>query len=121
MTAIPCKRPKVTVAPIYRGDGSFTPVSHDAGCHVPGCDWTYPADQRFMALRSDAEGQAAMHRQAHRAAVPTVLTKTLDSGRLVDQCQHCGWVTPEGFTTVDDRKRRIDGHLVEHHGLVSCS
>ncbi len=107
MTAIPCKRPAVPVV-----DNKGMAATY---CRVPGCDWKYGP-----GVKTDVEQQAAWHRRDHRAAVPTVLTKTLDSGRLVDQCQHCGWVTPEGFTTIDDRKRRVDSHLIEHHGLVSC-
>jgi hypothetical protein len=106
-TTIPCKRPKITTEPHPGVSGLW-----NHACAVPGCGWS------FISVKSAQEPK--WHREDHRRAVPLVLPKTLDNGRLVDQCQHCGWVTPEGFTTIDDRKRKLDEHLVDHHGLVSC-
>lgn len=115
---IPCKRPKVTVSPIYRGDDSFDPVSHDADCHVPGCTWTYPADKQFMALKSDAEGQATMHRAEHRAAVPYV--EILDLGVYTVVTCVCGHQH-----RVQGNKTAVAEHVTYHlshdHGLVTCS
>lgn len=109
---IPCKRPRVTV------DQRVDRDAFDVNCRVPGCDFTYPRDKTFVALKSDAESTAARHRQEHRVAVPRIETKVLDSGREAEQCQHCGWVTTSHTKT--DRRAQVDYHLSSHHGLVSC-
>lgn len=113
--AIPCKRPKVTVTPRSPGDDR-----HDADCHVPGCSWTYPADKRFMALKSDANEQATRHRAEHRAAVPAHLLEPIDGGGYRASCQ-CGAIASETALTRTDAQAWLDHHLSAAHGLVVCS
>lgn len=115
MTAIPCKRPKVTVTP-------RTPVDdrHDADCHVPACAWTYPADKQFMALKSDAEWQATAHRREHREAVPTTLVEPLEGGGYRASCQ-CRAIASEMPLTWTDAQAWLDYHLSAEHGLAVCS
>lgn len=113
MTTIPCKRPKVTVG--QRGD------TYVVRCDVPGCGFQYPADARYVAVKTDADQHAGLHRSQHRNAVPRVRQSTVSDevAVKVDVCA-CGWVTPEGFSTVADRKRKLDEHLSAAHGLVVC-
>lgn len=109
-TVIPCMRPKVDVIP----HPSNVAGAYQAVCAVPTCGWTY------NSVKTACQEAATRHRGLHRDAVPTVAVKQLDSGRTVEQCQFCGWVTPVGYSTVEDRKRQSDQHLTEHHGLVTC-
>lgn len=111
---IPCKRPKVDVQAADTGAGY---VGRTATCRVPGCAWSYGP-----GVKTDVEQHASLHRTHHRNAVPRTRPSTVTdeiSVRL-DLCE-CGWVTPEGFTTVADRKRKLDEHLATTHGLVVCA
>jgi hypothetical protein len=110
---IPCKRPKVTVEP--RTDSDTFLVR----CHVPRCGFQYPQDLKFHALKSDADGMAAMHRQAHRAAVPEtrIVKPMIDRPGYGAECA-CGWsVGPDRTRT--DAQSSLDHHLSSAHGLVT--
>lgn len=114
-TAIPCKRPKVTVAETAKHSGSFV-----VSCLVPGCGFRYPASTSTgTAIKTDAEEQARRHRDGHRRAVPQV-TVVQGARRSVDHCCACGWVTPPDQFTLADRKASLDYHLSREHGLVTC-
>lgn len=68
---IPCKRPKVSVGRVAGRKG------YVASCEVTddtssSCDWTYPRSERGIALVSDAEYHARMHRAQHRAAAQQI-------------------------------------------------
>lgn len=58
----PCRRPRVSVTREAGRKG------HVARCEVDDCGWTYPRTDRGIALVSDAEYHARMHRAEHRAA-----------------------------------------------------
>lgn len=114
MTAIPCKRPNVTVEPSPEYLGLFDHV-----CHVPGCGWTY------RSVKSDHLG-APHHRQAHRDAVPGIVDDhILDVlGRVQapgSKCQDCGWRSPSTCATKADVRFVVEDHLTHVHGLVVCS
>lgn len=113
-TTIPCKRPKVVVVARHPGSDA-----HDAVCQVTRCGWTYPADTRFVAFKSDAQERATSHRAEHRRGVPVVEDVELDD-RPATRCTACGWTTPAGFTTRTDRDRLIGNHLADHHGVVKA-
>lgn len=110
---IPCKRPKVTVEP--RTDSDTYLVT----CQVPRCGFQYPQDLKFHALKSDADGMAAMHRRAHRAAVPEVDLARGSRG-FVATCA-CGWQSYDGAeTSRQSVEQTLNYHLTSAHGLVSC-
>lgn len=102
----PCKRPTVEVVQM-----SLDGLGWSALCHVTGCDWAYR-----KAMKVDAQEQAKRHRAAHRDAVPATFNDVVDD-RPVTRCA-CGWVTPVGFTTRNDRDRVTHTHLADAHGLV---
>lgn len=113
MNTIPCKRPKVTVDP--RPDDRNT--TFDVTCHVPGCRFTYPADKQFCALSADANDQARMHRQAHRAAVPAT---RIEKDPLYDvYCDACGGHR-RSFDTRREAQVWLDEHLATEHRVVAC-
>jgi hypothetical protein len=115
MNTIPCKRPKVTIE--ARLDADTVIVR----CHVPRCGFQYPADLQYHALKSDADGQATMHRQGHRAAVPKTTLEKGPTGAYWATCA-CGWsnATHPGVTTRTDVAMALDYHLSTAHGLVTC-
>lgn len=67
---IACKRPKVSVGRVTgrKGYVASCEVSDETG----SCDWTYPRTDRGIALVSDAEYHASMHRAQHRSAARRV-------------------------------------------------
>lgn len=123
MSAIPCKRPKVVLEPRTTSPGE---ARYDAYCRVPGCSWTYPADKQFMALKSDAEARATMHRREHRDAVPKTDVGLKPAGPNYEHrgyyaaCLTCMLDSPAGKSTRADVDAWLDYHLSTEHGLVTC-
>lgn len=116
---IPCKRPKVTVEP--RTDSDTFLVR----CHVPRCGFQYPQDLKFHALKSDADGMAAMHRRAHRAAVPETSVGLRPAGPNYEHRGYvatcgCGWESADGKLTRSDVDATLANHLSTAHGLAVC-
>lgn len=111
MSAIPCKRPRVTV------DQRVDHDAFDVNCRVPGCDFTYPRDKSFVAIKSDAEATAARHRQQHRVAVPRTWIERDPEYDVF--CEPCGGHR-RTFGTRTDAQAWLSYHLSTDHGLVSC-
>ncbi len=106
-TPAPCKRPKVTVAPVGNVDLTL------ASCEVPTCDWTYGP-----ALKSDAQQQATWHRRVHRDAVPNA--RVVHDVEYDVHCEPCGGHC-RTFGTRVDAQAWLVYHLSTEHGLVTCS
>jgi hypothetical protein len=113
VTAIPCKRPKVTIDPHPNGQSD----AKVATCHVPACGWTYPRDLQFVALASDAQGEATRHRGEHKRAVPE--TRIVRDVEWDAYCQPCG-----GHRRTLGTRAEAETWLAEHlrveHGVVTC-
>lgn len=109
-TISPCRRPKVTVEP--RDDAD----TYIVRCHVTGCGFQYPQDLQFHALKSDADGQATMHRRAHRDAVPNVPVERTGAGftALCETCDAGKYLA--GRSEADEW---VAHHLITTHGLVA--
>lgn len=103
MTAIPCKRPKVTADPIAGSDL----VDHT--CHVPRCGWT------FRSVKSAQE--PGWHRADHRRAVPA--TRVVHDVEWDVYCEPCGGHR-RTFGTRTDAEAWLNYHLDVEHGLVTC-
>lgn len=118
VTAIPCKRPKVTVVETARHSGHFV-----VSCLVPGCGFRYPAGTSTgIAIKTDAEEQARRHRDGHRRAVPAVtVIRPHGSAPFHVECLGCGFRRSDGTTTTKvDAEGVQERHLVNDHGLVTC-
>lgn len=103
MSAIPCKRPKVTAEP---ADGSGL-VDHT--CHVPRCGWT------FRSVMSAEEPK--WHREEHKRAVPRAwIVRDVEWDVY---CEPCGGHR-RTFGTRAQAERWLDDHLSTEHGLVTC-
>lgn len=109
MSAIPCRRPKVTVE---AEDTASGPLAHRVTCHVPGCTFAYGP-----AVKTDAEQRATWHRQEHRDAVPDVPVERTGAG-FTALCEGCGdgkYLAGRGEAT-----EWVNHHLTTEHRLVTC-
>lgn len=108
---IPCARPKVTVQTHLRD-----PDGHMVVCQVPGCGWQYPEDLQYIALASDAQAQATVHRWEHKQLVPA--TKIVRDPEWDVHCTPCGGHR-RTFGTKREAQTWLAAHLADEHGVVT--
>lgn len=115
-TVPPCKRPKVTIAPVVQyspsTEGIVEWTAQVVTCAVPRCGFTYKA-----AVITDANQQATWHRQEHRAAVPKTWIERDPEYDV--HCEPCGGHR-RTFGTRVDAEAWLAHHLHADHGLVTC-
>lgn len=114
-TAIPCRRPKVTVDNLGHTHSERW-ETYAATCRVPGCVWSYQ-----NIAKTDVEQTAVGHRRWHRAAVPECVVRIHTAGGYAVSCA-CGFVRQDGSTTTRVDAANVEAHhLSNDHGLVSCT
>ena len=106
----PAPRPSVRVERGHRPGGP----GWRAYCTTGLCAWVFGS---AAATHHAVAAAAGAHRRAHRDAMPEVEDVILDGDRPACACA-CGWTTPLGFTSVEDRRRTLRAHLVDDHGAV---